>query len=149
MAVAVRAPSLTTTRFSQPVQTIADIEALEGRPYNSPISSRNLHDLFEATAQLHPDRPKRIVLLETLPVTAVGKIFKPALRDIAVQEKVRTEIDRIFDPDVAADILVDKDARLNTLVHISIGSNDQAQVRALTEGPTPLPQTYRTETRSS
>ncbi|WP_245477371.1 AMP-binding protein [Bradyrhizobium guangzhouense] len=96
-----------------------------------------------------PARPKRVVLLEALPVTAVGKIFKPALRDLAVQEKVRSEIDRIFGRETGADILVDKDARLNTLVTISICSNDQERVKALTESLTPLPQTYRVETRSS
>ena len=38
-----------TTRFTQPVKTIADIEALEQRPYDSLVPSRNLLDLFEAT----------------------------------------------------------------------------------------------------
>jgi fatty-acyl-CoA synthase len=96
-----------------------------------------------------PARPKRVVLLDALPVTAVGKIFKPTLRDLAVQEKVRSEIDRIFGPETAADIVVEKDARLNTLVHISINSNDQDRVKTLTESLTPLPQTYRITTRSS
>lgn len=102
------------------------------------------HNVNEPLAQ-----PKRVVLLDALPVTAVGKIFKPTLRDLAVREKVRTEIDRIFGPDTAADILVDKDARLNTLVHILVVSNDQDRIKALTESLTPLPQTYRIETRSS
>ena len=62
MAVSVSTPSLITTRFTQPIQTIADIEALEGRPYDSLIPARNLHDLFEATARLHPDRPALTVL---------------------------------------------------------------------------------------
>ncbi|MEY9750595.1 acyl-CoA synthetase (AMP-forming)/AMP-acid ligase II [Bradyrhizobium japonicum] len=51
-----------TTRFTQPVKTIADIEALEQRPYDSLVPSRNLLDLFEATAHLHPDRPALTVL---------------------------------------------------------------------------------------
>ena len=48
-----------TTRFTRPVTSIADIEALERSPYDSLIPARNLHHLFEATAKLHPDRPGR------------------------------------------------------------------------------------------
>lgn len=80
---------------------------------------------------------------------AVGKIFKPALRDLAVREKVRTEIDRIYGAGTQADLRVEKDARLNTLVHILMDSNDQDRAKALTESLTPLPQTYRIETQSS
>ena len=46
-----------TTKFTQPVVSIADIEALERSPYDSLVPARNLYHLFEATAQLHPDRP--------------------------------------------------------------------------------------------
>ncbi|WP_298886500.1 AMP-binding protein [uncultured Bradyrhizobium sp.] len=113
------------------------------------IDLPQLREHLERNVNEPPARPKRVVLLEALPVTAVGKIFKPALRDLAVREKVRTEIDRIFGPDTRADILVDKDARLNTLVTISIGCNDRDRVKALTESLTALPQTYRLETRSS
>ena len=113
------------------------------------IDLPQLCEHLERNVNEPPARPKRVVLLEALPVTAVGKIFKPALRDLAVQEKVRTEIDRIFGPDTRADILVDKDIRLNTLVTVSIVSNDQDRMKALTESLTPLPQTYRIETRSS
>jgi len=116
-----------------------------GKSIDMPLLCEHL----ERNVNEPPARPKRVVLLEALPVTAVGKIFKPALRDRAIQEKVRSEIDRIFGPDTRADILIDKDARLNTLVTISIGSNDQDRVKVLTENLTPLPQTYRIETRSS
>ena len=51
-----------TTRFTRPVKTIADIEALERQPYDSLIPARNLLHLFEATARLHPDRPALTVL---------------------------------------------------------------------------------------
>ncbi|MBR0852400.1 AMP-binding protein [Bradyrhizobium diazoefficiens] len=113
------------------------------------IDLPQLREHLERGVHEPPARPKRVVLLEALPVTAVGKIFKPTLRDLAVQEKARSEIDRIFGPETAAEILVEKDARLNTLVHISIDSRDQDRVKALTESLTPLPQTYRITTRSS
>nr|QDP27114.1 AMP-binding protein [Bradyrhizobium cosmicum] len=113
------------------------------------IDLAELREHLERNVNEPPAKPKRVVLLESLPVTAVGKIFKPTLRDLAVQEKVRSEIDRIFGPDTAAEIRVEKDARLNTLVHVTVNSNDQDRGKALAESLTPLPQTYRIETRSS
>jgi fatty-acyl-CoA synthase len=108
-----------------------------------------LREHLERNVNEPPAKPKRVVLLEALPVTAVGKIFKPTLRDLAVREKVRAEIDRVFGPETAADILVEKDARLNTLVHIRVNSDDQTRAKALAESLATLPQTYRIETRSS
>jgi fatty-acyl-CoA synthase len=89
------------------------------------------------------------VLLDALPVTAVGKIFKPTLRDLAVQEKVRFEIDRIFGAETAAEILVEKDDRLNTVVSILLKSSDETRIKVLAESLVTLPQTYRIETRST
>ena len=51
-----------TTRFTKPVRTIADIVALEREPYDELVPARNLYDLFEATALLHPDRPALTVM---------------------------------------------------------------------------------------
>jgi len=113
------------------------------------IDLADLREHLDRNVNEPPAKPKRVVQLDALPVTAVGKIFKPTLRDLAVQEKVRSEIDRIFGPGTAADIAVGKDARLNTLVNISVSSSDQDRVRALTESLIPLPQTYRITTRSS
>ena len=46
-----------TTKALRDVVTIADIEALEARPYDEIIPARTLIDLLRATASLHPDRP--------------------------------------------------------------------------------------------
>src|SRR3954447_19061727 len=62
MAVPVSSALPITTRFTQPIKVIADIEALERRSYDSLVPARNLHDLFQATARLHPDRPALTVL---------------------------------------------------------------------------------------
>lgn len=113
------------------------------------IDLAQLREHLEHNVNEPPARPKRVVLLEALPVTAVGKIFKPTLRDLAVREKVRTEIDRIFGPDTAADILVEKDEKLNTVVSISVHSGDLDRTKMLVESLATLPQTYRIENRSS
>jgi len=94
-------------------------------------------------------RPKRVVVLDALPVTAVGKIFKPTLRDLAVQENVRAEIDRIFGAATAASIQVNRDDKLNTLVRVSVDCGDDALLNDLARSLEALPQTYRIEGFSS
>ena len=115
---------------------------------NQTIDAARLREFLESNVNEPPARPRRIVQLDALPVTAVGKIFKPALRDLAVQEKVRTEIERIFGAGVKADIEVDKDDKLNTLVRVSVVSGDEKLVAELAECLSTLPQTYRIERRS-
>lgn len=107
------------------------------------IDVAQLRDYVEQNVHEPPAKPKRIVLLDALPVTAVGKIFKPTLRDLAVREKVRTEIDRLFGAATGADIQVSKDDKLNTLVDVAVDSSDEALLNALAESLLPLPQTYR------
>src|SRR5580692_1719392 len=51
------AAAMITTKAARDVITIADIEALEGRPYDELIPARALIDLLRATAHAHPDRP--------------------------------------------------------------------------------------------
>jgi fatty-acyl-CoA synthase len=92
-----------------------------------------------------PAKPKRVVVLDRLPVTAVGKIFKPTLRDLAIKEKTRLEIERLFGRNVAADIDVVQDEKLNTCVKIVVHGGDAAQLRQLADVLSPLPQTYLVE----
>jgi enoyl-CoA hydratase/carnithine racemase/acyl-CoA synthetase (AMP-forming)/AMP-acid ligase II len=96
-----------------------------------------------------PATPKRVVVLEALPVTAVGKIFKPALRDLAIKEKVTLEIERLFGEGVSAEINIDKDEKLNTHVRIIVHTNDSGRLRELAENLAALPQSYRVEERST
>jgi fatty-acyl-CoA synthase len=86
-----------------------------------------------------------VVVLDRLPVTAVGKIFKPTLRDLAIKEKARLEIDRLFGTNVAADIDVGQDDKLNTQVKIIVHDGDAARLRELAEALSPLPQSYLVE----
>ena len=58
-------PSSITTRYTRPVTSIADIEALERLTYDPVIPARNLYHLFEATARLHPDRLALTVLTKS------------------------------------------------------------------------------------
>jgi len=112
------------------------------------IDLRQLQEHIEPNINEPPAKPKRVILLDSLPTTAVGKIFKPALRDFAVREKVRAEIDRIFGATSKADIQVDKDDKLNTLVTVSVDCDDAALIRELAESLSSLPQIYRIENSS-
>ena len=51
-----------------------------------------------------PAKPKRIFELAEMPTTPVGKIFKPRLRELAVQEKIRQEIEKIAGQGAIVDI---------------------------------------------
>ena len=109
------------------------------------VDLRLLQEHIERNVNEPPAKPKRVVVLDSLPVTAVGKIFKPALRDLAVSEKVRSEIDRIFGAASKADIRVEKDDKLNTVVRIFLDSDDAGRIRELAESLSSLPQTYLIE----
>jgi fatty-acyl-CoA synthase len=107
-----------------------------------------LHLHLERNINEPPAKPKRVVVLEGLPVTAVGKIFKPALRDLAIKEKAKLEIEHLFGEETSADITVDKDEQLNTRVHIVVDTDDDARLRELAERLASLPQTYLVEGRA-
>lgn len=89
-----------------------------------------------------PARPRSIMGIDALPVTAVGKIFKPALRDMAIAEKVRLEAARICGPAVKATVDVRLDAHKRTTVDVSLAGATLAEMTALDEALKPLPQTY-------
>jgi fatty-acyl-CoA synthase len=92
-----------------------------------------------------PAKPKRVVVLEQLPVTAVGKIFKPALRQLAIEEKAKLEIDRVFGERAGAEIKIEKDDKLNTCVRIIVNTRDDARLRELAQSLLSLPQSYSVE----
>ncbi|MNV36611.1 Long-chain-fatty-acid--CoA ligase [compost metagenome] len=49
--------------------------------------------------------PKRIEILEALPLTAVGKIFKPALQQREITRVVRQEVQRMCLKDIAVEVI--------------------------------------------
>ena len=51
---------------------------------------------WNATSWSRRRSPSALSFWRHLPVTAVGKIFKPTLRDLAIKEKAKLEIERVF-----------------------------------------------------
>jgi fatty-acyl-CoA synthase len=111
------------------------------------IDLSSLEQHLERNVMEPPAKPRRVVVLDRLPVTAVGKIFKPALRDLAIEEKARLEIGRLFGKDAAADIEVGKDEKLNTCVKIFVYGGEASRLPQLADVLSPLPQSYLVEGR--
>jgi acyl-CoA synthetase (AMP-forming)/AMP-acid ligase II/enoyl-CoA hydratase/carnithine racemase len=100
----------------------------------------------EANIHEPPARPRTVLVLDALPVTAVGKIFKPALRDLAIKEKVRQEAAAVCGPAANVEIDVRMGDRKQTLVDVTVSGADAAQLEQLAEALKSLPQTYTFKT---
>jgi len=72
--------------------------------------------------------PKRIEILESIPVTAVGKVFKPLLRNKATEFSVN---DLFNKHDISAHVKSEFDPEKGQVVHIQL-SNSQDQDKAAT-----------------
>lgn len=56
------------------------------------IDTKELHDFIVSRISEPPAKPRHVFVLDAIPVTGVGKIYKPALRDMALSYKLRMEI---------------------------------------------------------
>jgi fatty-acyl-CoA synthase len=101
-----------------------------------------LSAFLEAHVHEPPARPRNVFLIDALPVTAVGKIFKPALRDRAIEEKVRQEASAFLADDAKIAVEVSLDERKNTIVRVRVTGEDAAKISMLADALRPLPQTY-------
>lgn len=107
------------------------------------LSIPALKQMLEDNLHEPPARPRGIFILAELPVTAVGKIFKPALRDRAITEKLLQEVARICGPAAECTVAVQLDAQHRTQVDAVVTGASPAQITALADSLAPLPQTYR------
>ncbi len=89
-----------------------------------------------------PARPRIVKVIDALPVTAVGKIFKPTLRDLAIKEKVALETAGICGSQATAEVAVSLDARKNTVVDVTVSGAAPETIAELEAALNPLPQTY-------
>jgi acyl-CoA synthetase (AMP-forming)/AMP-acid ligase II/enoyl-CoA hydratase/carnithine racemase len=89
-----------------------------------------------------PARPRLIEIIEALPVTAVGKIYKPALRDMAITQKVRLECRKACGAAASATVEIGLDDHKRPLVRVRTTGAGGAGLAALRNALAPLPQTY-------
>ncbi len=90
------------------------------------IQSRLRHTISERAAI-----PKEVRIVDKMPLTAVGKIFKPALRYHATQEIFTRELSALGDEAQAVAVTVGEDKRFGTLARVRIkvgGGADPAAV---------------------
>jgi fatty-acyl-CoA synthase len=126
-----------------PDQYAGEVPALfvVARP-GAAIDLEALSAFLETHVHEPPARPRTVLEIDALPVTAVGKIFKPALRDRAIEVKVRQEAAATLGPDAVLEIEVGLDAKKQTVVRIRAAGADAAGLSRLEEALRPLPQTY-------
>ena len=82
-------------------------------------------ELLEHAALTIPERaaiPKRIKISPSLPVTAVGKLFKPALVDREIEETVRAEADRVGATVTSVTVERDPNVGLRAIVRAAAGA---------------------------
>ncbi|MEJ8573562.1 AMP-binding protein [Microbaculum marinum] len=106
------------------------------------IDVEALREHLEIHVHERPARPRVVRVIDALPVTAVGKIFKPELRDLAILEKVRLETAAICGPAATAETDIALDPQRNTVVDVVVrgaGPDKRAELEAALR---PLPQTY-------
>lgn len=112
-----------------------------------PAEGQNLDlDELRTFLQTHvherPAWPKNILKIEALPVTAVGKLFKPALRDMAIAEKVRLETLAICGSNVQVSSEIRLNERKHTVVEVTLQGATDTQLAQLDGALKPLGQTY-------
>ena len=90
------------------------------------VSEADLVAYAAAHVDEAPARPKRVIVLETMPMTNVGKIYKPDLRRLATAVSVQALVARLLEqaglppdspllrvhPDAQPDVAVQADAAL-------------------------------------
>lgn len=101
-----------------------------------------LKSYLEANVHEPPARPRTVMMIDALPVTGVGKIFKPALRDLAIREKVLLELQRICGSAASCDVEVSQDSQKRIVVDIRLAVSDE-ELLQLDAALKPLPQIYR------
>ncbi|WP_420590575.1 AMP-binding protein [Bacterioplanoides sp.] len=72
---------------------VAYVQLREG----STVTAQQLKDFSDCHIDEQPASPKRIIILDSLPVTAVGKIHKPTLRELSVAAAIEELLGEMFD----------------------------------------------------
>ena len=93
-----------------------------------------------------PARPKAIAIVEEIPLTPVGKVFKPRLREIAAEEAVRRIAPEVAGVRITA-LRADTSAERGLVVHVGV-EGDEAAVTALAGKLRLLPVKVEIETKA-
>ena len=86
----------------------------------SKITAEELREYMEKNISERPALPKAIYILDEIPVTAVGKIYKPKLREDAAKQVYDEEIATLLDEGVKIDVDVVTEAGTGMIAKVSI-----------------------------
>lgn len=104
---------------------------------------------FAAFLETHiherPAFPKCITFIDKIPVTAVGKVFKPRLLEMAIEEKVRIETELTCGTKAAASVSFKKQSKGPFRVNVRVSGATAAGLQKLREALEPLVQDYLVE----
>ncbi|MCR9213444.1 MAG: acyl-CoA synthetase [Proteobacteria bacterium] len=98
-----------------------------------PDMNATVDELREFARERIPERaanPADILILDAMPLTGVGKIFKPALRQSAVSKVFGAELEELRKEGVGIEITVDNHAIHGTMATVAASGGDEAAVRA-------------------
>jgi fatty-acyl-CoA synthase len=101
------------------------------------IDRAALAEFVERRIPEAPARPRAIAVIEEMPVTPIGKIFKPKLREIAAEQAARDAIAAAL-PGVRVDIRAATDSERGLVLTATVPPRQAEHVRAAL-GSLPLP----------
>jgi fatty-acyl-CoA synthase len=81
--------------------------------------------------------PKKVHIIDPMPVTAVGKIFKPALRHLAIREVFTAELQALSDLVESIDVVVREEKTHGTTAYLTVlpaPGVDEATIRQRVDG---------------
>lgn len=93
------------------------------------LAERELLEFAAANIRERAAVPKRVVVAASLPMTPVGKIFKPALQKLEIESAIRAEAERVGA--IISTVTVDQDSQLGLLAEICISGNAAGLEEAL------------------
>jgi fatty-acyl-CoA synthase len=95
-----------------------------------------------------PAKPRHLFVLDSIPVTGVGKIYKPALRDMALTYKLRMEVAELQAEVELVDVVASGDGTEAVLTLRAVGTGTRGRCEArLKEALSALPAKIRVEWR--
>jgi fatty-acyl-CoA synthase len=96
------------------------------------VTERELLDHAQQTVKERAAVPKSIIILDQMPMTAVGKIFKPPLRNDAVRRVYTEALSAVLPADLSWEVQVEPNPRygmLATLVLLGVPEEQRAHVQ--------------------
>jgi fatty-acyl-CoA synthase len=117
----------------QPSQSKGELPIVYLQPKDKAlVTVDELMDFCRDRVQEKAAVPVEVIILDEMPVTAVGKISKPMLRVDALVRAVERTVGHVTGPQVACRVEVDKSGR-RQLVEVTVGSGGKNMVERIRE----------------